>query len=196
MANNQSRMTLYSHVNNAVKSDRNSLGKANPSAAIELEVSGPSAARNPLVDASNPLLHGAGALLQVNEVLGNDSDGAAVQASNLDVSNGAAVDENNLLATSAHDAVQQGGMDGFDYDNGQLEFPVGGDGNLLNPFGVPHTAQAGGAGKENEDFVAPLQDEAEESDGSDMVDYTTFTPAETLDRLSEYKQAYRIARRH
>ncbi len=92
MADNQSRMTLHSHVNNAVGSDGNGSGEANTSAAAEPEASGPGADRNLLVDASNPLPHGAGMLPRMNEVAGNDSDGAAAQASNLGALNGAAVD--------------------------------------------------------------------------------------------------------
>ncbi len=121
---------LRSHANNAVESNGHVSGEATTSAAVEPEQSGPSVARNPLVDASNPLPHGVGALLQMNEVLGDDSNGAAAQASNLGVLNRAAVDGDNLLATSAHNVVQQG--DGFDYDNGPFVLP--------NLFNVPHAA--------------------------------------------------------
>ncbi len=135
------------------------------------------------MDASNPLPHGGGTLPPKNEVLGNDSNGAAAQASNLGVLNRAAVDGDNQLANPAHNVVQQGGVGDFDFDNGAL----------LNPFGGPHAAQAVGAGgEENEDLHEPLEDEAEESDDSDQDDYTQFMSAEVLDCLHEYKQAYRI----
>ncbi len=120
----------------------------NPSAAAEPEVIGPGADRSPVDGVGNQLPRVPGILPQVDEVLGNDSDGAVAQASNLGVSNRAAVDRDNLLATSVHGLVPPDGMGDFDYDNGQLEFPVGNDGNLLNPFDVLHTAQAGGAGGE------------------------------------------------
>ncbi len=119
------------------------------------------------------------------------------QASNLGALNGATVDGDNLLATSAHNVVQQGEMGNFDLGNGQFEVPVRGDGNLVNPFDVPHATQAGGAGEAvNENSDAPLEDEAEESEDSDGDDYTTFTAADLLDHLYEYKLAYRNARRH
>ncbi len=62
---------------------------------------------------------------------------------------------------------------------------------------MPPTAQAGGAGEEeDEDFNEPLEDEAEESEDSDQDDYTAFTPAEVLSHLYEYKSAYHTVRRH
>ncbi len=74
--------------------------------------------------------------------------------------------------------VQQEETD--DCNNGQLGFLVGNDGNLLNPFGMLHTAPAACAGEdENENFVAPLEDEAEQSEDSDPDDYAYF-------RLSNY----------
>ncbi len=45
-------------------------------------------------------------------------------------------------------------------------------------------------------MIEPLEDEAEDSDDSDPDDYNQLTQAEMLDRLYEYKQAYRITRRH
>ncbi len=192
MADNACCMNLCSHEHNAVESDRNGLGAANPSAAAELEVTGPGADRNPFVDASNLLTHVSGTLPQANEVLGNDSDGAAAQASNLGISNGAAVDRDNLLATSTHSLVQPDGSGDFDYDNGQLVFPTGGDGALLNPFNMLHTAQAGGAGgDENEN---ELNESLEEEVESDLEDYSQLTPAEVLNCLYEYKSAYRTVR--
>ncbi len=101
MADNQSRMTLSLHASIVVESNGNVSGEANTSAAVEPEASVPGVLRIPVVDMSNPLLHIAGLLPQVDEVLGNDSDGAAAQASNLGVSNGATVDRDDLLATSA-----------------------------------------------------------------------------------------------
>ncbi len=101
----------------------------------------------------------------------------------------------NLLATSAHNVVQQGGD--FDYNNGPFVFPIGNDGALLNPFHVPHAAQAADAGEVlNEDHDIPQEEEAEESEDSDADDYMTFTAAELLDRFYEYKQVYRVTRRH
>ncbi len=62
MADNACRMTLCSRTNNAVESDGNGLCDANPSAAAELEVSGPGATRIPVVDVSNLLPHIPGTL--------------------------------------------------------------------------------------------------------------------------------------
>ncbi len=195
MADNACCIELHSRKNNAVESAGNSPSDANPSAAAEPEVSGPRATWNLVVDVGNLLPHVAGTLLQTNKVVGNDSHGAAAQASNLGALNGATVDENNLLATSAHDSVPQGGTD--DFSNGQFVLFRSND-DLLNPSaGVPPTVQAGGAGEEeNEDFDAPLEDEAEESEDSDQDDYTVFTPEELLNRLAEYKQAYRTVRQY
>ncbi len=182
MADNQSRMMLHSHVNNVDESDGNGLGGANPSAAAKLEVSGPGADRNLVGNAGNLLLQTTGTLPQMNKVVGDDLQGAAAQASNLGTLNGAAVGENNLLVTSMHDTVQQGGTNGF--NNGQLGFFVSND-DLLNPSaGVPHTTQAGGAGDENEnEFNDLLDEEAEESEDSDQDDYAEFMPAEMLNRF-------------
>ncbi len=80
-------MTLRSHASNAVESDGNVSGEATTSAAIVPEQSGPGIPRNLLVDASNPLPHGAGTLPHENEALGNNLDGAAAQAGNLGVLN-------------------------------------------------------------------------------------------------------------
>ncbi len=175
-------------------------GVANPSAAAELEVTGPGADRNPVVAVGNQLPRVPGILPQVDEAVGNDSDEAAVQASNLGVLSGAAVDGDNLLATSVHNTVQQGGMGDFNYDNGQLAFPTGDDGALLNPFNVLHTMQAGGAGgNENENELNdPLEDEENEEEelDSDPEDYSKLTSAEVLNRLYEYKSAYHTVCRH
>ncbi len=74
-----------------------------------------------------------------------------------------------------------------DSNNGQLRFLVRNDGNLLNPFAVPHTVPAAGAGEEeNEDFEAPLEDEAEQSEDSDPDDYAKFTSVKLLNHLHEY----------
>ncbi len=109
------------------------------------------------------MLQTAGILLQANEAVGNNLQGAAEQTSNLSTFNGAAVDVNNLLVNPAHDMVQQGGTD--DLNNSQLGLYRSAS-NLLNPSaGVPHTAQAGGAGEdENEEFNILLEEEAEESE--------------------------------
>ncbi|MCP4545848.1 MAG: hypothetical protein GY835_05200, partial [bacterium] len=165
------------------------MGEATTSAAAVPDQSGPGIARNPFVDASNPLPHGTGALPQMNEVTGNDSDGAAAQASNLGVLNRTAVNGDNLLANPAHNVVQQG--------NGSFVFHNENNIPLLNPFEMPHVAQAdiaGGEGDENLDI--PREDEVEESEDSDTDNYAEFTPAEVMEHLYEYKRAYRIARRH
>ncbi len=182
-------MMLRSHGNNVVDSNGNVTGEATTSAAAVPEQSGPGIARNLLVDASNPLPHGIGALPQMNEVTGNDSDGAAAQASNLGVLNRAAVDGDNLLANPAHNVVQQG--------DGSFVFHNVNNIPLLNPFEMPHVTQvdvAGGEGDENLD--TPREDEAEESEDSDSDNYVEFTPAEVMERLYKYKRAYRAARRH
>ncbi len=64
--------------------------------------------------------------------------------------------------------------------------------------GVPHTAQAGGAGDddENEEFNFPLEEEAEESEDLDQDDYSEFSAEELLNRLQEYKWAYCTVRHH
>ncbi len=124
MVDNACHINLCSHRHIAVESTGNSPGVADPSAAAEPEVTGPGADQNPFdgVAVGNQLPHVPCILPQANEALGNDSDGAAAQVSNCDVSNRAAVDQDNLLATSAHGSVQPDGMGGFDYDNGQFVF--------------------------------------------------------------------------
>ncbi len=189
MADNRSHMTLCSHASNA-ESEGNISGVATTSAVVELEQSGPDIPRNPFVYASDLSLHSAGMLPHENEVLGNDSDGAAAQASNSSILNRAAVDGDNLLATPTHDVVQQG--NGFDFDNGPFGYPAGNNVVLLNPFDVPHAAQAegaGGVGDENEFNELP-----EEEEDSDAEDYSQFTAADVLNHLYEYKSAYRSVR--
>ncbi len=90
------------------------------------------------MDVTDQLLTGPGVLPQENEVLGNDSNGAAPQANNSGVLNRAAVDGENQLATRAHNVVQQEGD--LNYDNGPFVFPVGYDGVLLYLFHVPDAA--------------------------------------------------------
>ncbi len=112
------------------------------------------------MDASNPLPHGMGALPQMNEVLGNDSDGAVAQASNLGVLDRAAIDGDNQLANPAHNVVQQG--------DGSFVFSNANNVILVNPFDELHVVQADVAGGElNDNFGALLEDEAEESEDSD-----------------------------
>ncbi len=184
---------LRSHANYAVESERSVLGRATTSAAVVLEQSGPSIPRVPLVDVGNLPSHGAGLLLQMSEVSRNDSNRTVAQADSFDVFDRVAVDD-NLLATSAHHSVLQEGMN--DASNSPFRFFVEDDGSLLDPFRGPHAAQAAGAAREeHEDFIEPLEDEAEELDDSDPDDYTQFMQAEMLDRLYEYRQAYRLARR-
>ncbi len=172
MAKNVRGMILRSH-RNVTESDRSGPGVANPSVAIEPEVTGPGADRDLLdsVAAGN-----------LPRILGNEMDEAAAQASNLGSYNGAAVDEDNLQATSAHYSMQQEEMD--DSGTSQFRFFVDTDGSLLDPFHAPPTAQASGAGDENEN--ESLEGEVD----SDLDDYLQFTPAEVLERLHEYKMAY------
>ncbi len=61
---------------------------------------------------------------------------------------------------------------------------------------MPPTAQAGGAGNDDEDeeLNPPLEEEAEESEDSDQVDYSEFSAEELLNRVHEYKRAYRAVR--
>ncbi len=179
MANNVCCMGLRLQCDNTVESLGNGPSDAHPSAATEPEVDGPGVARNPVVNADNQLPQTAGTLSQMNEAVGNNSQGAAEQTSNLGALNGAVVDVNNLLANPMHDTVQLGGTDGL--NNSHLVF-FGSASDLLNPSaGMPHTAQAGGAGEEeNEEFNAPLEEEAEESEDSDQDDYVEFMPAELL----------------
>ncbi len=175
MADNVRRMGLHLQQDNMVGSLGNGLSDMHPSAA-EQEVDGPGAAWNPVVNVDNQLPQTAGTLSQTNEAVENNSQGAVEQTSNLGTSNGAAVDVNNLLANPAHNTVQLGGTD--DPNNGQLGF-FGSNSDLLNPLaGVPHTAQAGGAGDDdgNEEFNVPLEEEAEESEDLDQDDYAKFMP--------------------
>ncbi|MCP4541807.1 MAG: hypothetical protein GY832_32145 [Chloroflexi bacterium] len=71
-------MNLRSHRHVTVESDGHGLGVADPSAAVEPEVTGPGADQNPLdaVAAGNQLPRVTGVLPQTSEVFGNDSNSA------------------------------------------------------------------------------------------------------------------------
>ncbi len=195
MANNVCRTGLHSQRDNPVGSLGNSLSDAHPSTTTVQEADGPGATRNLVVNVGNQLPQTAGTLPQTNEAVGNNLQGAAEQISNPSTLNGATVDVNNLLVTSVHDTMQQGGMGGL--NNSQFRL-FGSNDDLLNPSaGMLHTAQAGGAGDEtNEEFNGPLEDGVEESEDSDQDIYAKFTPAELLNRLNEYKKAYRTVWQH